>query len=306
MRILVLGAGATGGYYGGRLVEAGADVTFLVRSKRAQQLKQNGLVVKSKYGDLKTDVKVIEKVDQPYDIVLLSCKAFDLNSSIDAIAPAVGEQSAVFPLLNGMRHVDTLMDRFGGDRVLGGLCQISSTLDEDGEVIHLNDQHFLRFGELSGKGSKRVDELAAITSKAIMKADASETILHDMWDKWTRLSALAGITCLMRSSIGDIARSPQGKELETQLFNECVSVGTAHGFNPRGNYVSLNLTQLTDESSALTASMLRDIERGNKVEGDHILGDLIDRAEEKTVAVPLLRTAYCHIKAYEQRQARNS
>lgn len=306
MRILILGAGATGGYYGGRLIEAGADVTFLVRPRRAAQLRKTGLLVKSQYGDIAATPKLIESVSEPFDLIIISCKAFDLDSSIEAIKPAVAKHSAVLPLLNGMRHIDDLLHQFGDENVLGGLCQISSTLNEDGEIIHLNDQHFLKFGELKGVMSPRIEELSTLAAGAKMAANASTTILHDMWDKWMRLATLAGITSLMRSSVGDIARSQGGQEIAMQLFNECLSIGTAYGYGARGQFIEQTHSMLTDTSSTLMASMLRDIEKGNKVEGDHILGDLISRAERKSIPVPILRVAYCHVKAYEHRRDRQA
>ncbi|RTL45243.1 MAG: 2-dehydropantoate 2-reductase [Candidatus Melainabacteria bacterium] len=305
MQTLILGAGATGGYFGARLLEAGADVTFLVRPKKAEQLRETGLIVKSATGDItRPDVKLIEKVQEPFELIILSCKAFDLPSAIAAIKPGVGSNTTIFPLLNGLRHIDELQKSFGKERVIGGMCIISATVDERGRIVHLNDAHTLKFGELNGDMSPRIKAIKEMTAEAKNKSIASTNIQKDMWEKWVMLATLAGLNCLMRANIGEIARSPGGKEIAEQMLNECLAVMKAHGHEPGEQFVRDTLARSIDEKSTLAASMLRDLEKGNNVEGDQILGDLIARAEKKDVEVPALRMAYCNVKAYEQRRHR--
>src|SRR5215470_17416960 len=153
MRFLMVGAGAIGGYFGGRLLEAGRDVTFLVRPGRAARLAANGLVLTSPAGDasLPSPPTVLApELRDAFDVVILTCKAFDLDAAIESVAPAVGPDTAVVPLLNGMRHLDELDARFGPARVLGGACFISARLDDAGRVVHASDFHRLAFGERSG------------------------------------------------------------------------------------------------------------------------------------------------------------
>ncbi len=305
METLILGAGATGGYFGARLLEAGADVTFLVRPRKAQQLRDSGLVVKSATGDVyRRDIKIIEAVEKPYQLVILSCKAFDLPSAITAVKPAVDGGTTIFPLLNGLKHIDELQKKFGKDRVIGGMCIISATVDESGRIVHLNDQHTLKFGELNGDLSPRIKAIKAMTAEAKNKSIASTNIQKDMWEKWVMLATLAALNCLMRANIGEIARSPGGKEIAEQMLNECLDVMKAHGHEPTEQFVRDTLARSVDEKSTLAASMLRDLERGNSVEADQILGDLIARAEKKGVEVPALKMAYCNVKSYEQRRNR--
>src|SRR6266481_4605939 len=159
MRVLVVGAGAIGGYFGGRMLQAGRDVTFLVRPRRAAELTDAGLVIKSPNGDvtLKNPPAVqADKLSEKFDVVLLSCKAFDLDDAIKSFAPAVGPQTAILPLLNGMRHLDVLDGKFGRERVLGGLCAIAVTLNEAREVVQLAPMQSLGFGERDGGHSDRV------------------------------------------------------------------------------------------------------------------------------------------------------
>src|SRR4030088_46867 len=215
MRILVVGAGAIGGYFGGRLLQAGNDVTFLVRPKRAAELASAGLVIKSPNGDvtLKNPPTVqADKLAEQFDVLLLSCKAFDLDDAINSFAPAVGPQTAIIPLLNGMRHLDTLDAKFGRDRVLGGLCAIAATLNEKREVVQLAPLQSLTFGERDGKLSDRVRAISEVFAKGNFGSAASETIVQDMWEKWVFLASLAASTCLMRTSVGHILVAPGGKD----------------------------------------------------------------------------------------------
>ena len=303
MRILVLGAGATGGYFGGRMLEAGADVTFLVRPQRAERLRREGLVVESHYGNLHLrDLALVEKVQEPFDLVILSCKAYDLEGAMEAVAPAVGAESMVLPLLNGMQHLSVLQKRFAEENILGGCCVISSELSENGRIIHLNKNHSLRYGELSGVMSERMQELEEVIASCNFTSQASFSIVQDMWEKWVLIASLAALTTLMRATVGDIARAPFGKEIAEQLATECLAILKAHDFEPSSAFVEATYSRLVDPDSTLTASMLRDMERGNRVEGKQILGDFIHMAKAKELSVPVLQTAYCHVSAYELRR----
>ncbi len=306
MKILVVGAGAIGGYFGGRLLEAGRDVTFLVRPKRAAQLAETGLVIKSGKGDAnlaKPPTILAGDLRRPFDLVLLSLKAYDLEAAIDSFAPAVGPETAILPLLNGMRHLDVLDQRFGKDRVLGGECVIAATLDDRGRILHLNDFHLLTFGERFVARSPRIDAIAREFQGAKTEARVSAVILLEMWEKWVMLASLAAITCLMRASVGDIVEAG-GAPLALRLLEECGAIAAAAGFAPRPEFLERTRNTLTAAGSSFAASMLRDIERGGRTEGDHILGDLIHRGERSLPEHSLLRLAYTHLKAYEARRAR--
>jgi 2-dehydropantoate 2-reductase len=306
MKILVVGAGAIGGYFGGRLLNAGRDVTFLVRAKRAAQLAQTGLVIKSRLGDAALNAPptvLAEDLRASFDLVLLSCKAYDLDAAIDSFAPAVGPQTAILPLLNGMRHLDVLDRRFGAHRVLGGECVIAATLDDAGRVMHLNDTHLLAFGERASPASSRTEAIAAAMQAANFASRVSADILLEMWEKWVFLSTLAGITCLMRASVGDIVAAG-GAPLALALLEECRAVAASAGYAPRAAALEQARANLTATGSTLTASMARDIERGAKIEADHVLGDMLRRGSGTIdMERSILRLAYTHAKAYETRLA---
>ena len=232
MRVLVVGAGAIGGYFGGRLLQAGQDVTFLVRPKRAAELAGNGLVIKSPAGDvtLKNPPTVqADSLNEKFDVVLLSCKAFDLDDAMTSFAPAVGPETSIIPLLNGMLHLDVLDGKFGRDRVLGGLCAIAVTLNEKREVMHLAPMQSLGFGERDGKMSDRVRAIAEVFARGNCGAAPSEHVLQDMWEKWVFLASLAAATCLMRSSVGTILAVPGGKDFMLGMLDECSAVAAAEG-----------------------------------------------------------------------------
>ena len=313
MRVLVVGAGATGGYFGARLAEVGRDVTFLVRPARAEKLAADGLQVRSPVGDYRIDEPQTVTADAlegagPFDLVLLSCKAYDLDAALSDVAPAVGPQTAVLPILNGMRHLEALDAKFGETRVLGGSCGIVATLTKAGEIRQMSELHTFTYGERDGSRSARVEAVEALMQGACFQARASDTIVLEMWEKWVFLATLAGSTTLMRAAVGDIVAAPGGRAFIEGLYEECRVVAAASGFGPRDKVQAGARKMLTADGSAMTASMLRDIENGARIEADHIVGDLIARGREAApdAARPLLELAYAHLRSYQHRREREA
>jgi 2-dehydropantoate 2-reductase len=305
MRILVVGAGAIGGYFGGRLLQAGRDVTFLVRPRRATELASAGLVIKSPHGDVTLTAPPAlqaDKLDRAFDLVLLSCKAFDLDDAIKSFAVAVGPDTAILPLLNGMRHLDVLERRFGAHAVLGGLCAIAATLNERREIVQLAPMQSLGFGERDGRRSGRVQAIAEVMASGKFGAAASTQVIQDMWEKWVFLASLAASTCTMRAPVGAILAAPGGKDFILGILDECSAVASAEGHTPAGPFFERTRGMLTAEGSQLTASMFRDIQAGAEVEADHVIGDLIARGDAAKVPVPKLKIAYTHLKAYQSQR----
>jgi 2-dehydropantoate 2-reductase len=304
MRLLIIGAGGVGGYFGARLLEAKRDVTFLLRPRRAAQLQQTGLIVRSSHGDLELPPPpyvLAEQIREPFDVILVACKSYDLPATMGSFAAAVGPETAILPQLNGMRHIDQLAARFGRAHVLGGVCQISSAVDANGAIIHLNDIHKIVFGELDGSRSPRLDAISAAFSGAKFDSEASAEIVQEMWEKWVFIATAAGITCLMRAAIGDVVDAG-GAAFAKRLYDECAVVAAAAGFPPRSHVTERSLRIVTAPGSKITASMLKDIERGAPIEGDQIIGDLIERGGAPSDG--LLATVYLHLKAYEARRRR--
>lgn len=304
LRILVVGAGAIGGYFGGRMIDSGHDVTFLVRPRRAVQLAAHGLVIRSPRGDLDIPAPATVQagaITGPFDAVVLSCKAYDLDDAMASFAPAVGPGTKILPLLNGMRHIDILAARFGEDAVLGGECKISTTLEADGTVRQFGEMQALSLGERHSPNGPTAQALAAALAPA--GGRLSDAIMQEMWEKWVIISTVAATTCLMRAPIGDVVAGG-GAPIARGILAEAAAIAARAGYAMRDVPRQRLETTVTTPGSAFVASMLRDIERRGPVEADHILGDLISRAEPG--AATLLNVAYVHLKAYEARRARGA
>lgn len=305
MKILVIGAGATGGYFGGRLLQAGRDVTFLVRPKRAELLAKNGLVIKSPVGDVtlpNPPTVLAENIKSPFDVIILSCKAYDLDDAIASFALAVGPDTAIIPFLNGMKHLDVLDAKFGIDNVMGGQCQIASMLDAQGVIHHLTPLQAFSFGERGTRKDDRAKRIEAALQGAMFEAKASAVIAQEMYEKWVFLATLAGSTSLMRAPAGHITGAPGGADFIRALRAEIASIAEAAGHAPRAEFLERTGGMLFAPGSPLTASMLRDIRVNARIEADQIIGDLIHRADinkKGALSVPLLRIVYTHLKAYE-------
>jgi 2-dehydropantoate 2-reductase len=308
MKILVLGAGAVGGYFGGRMAEAGADVTFLVRPKRADSIAKDGLRIRGKSGDLTLAAKCVlaGKVGADYDVVMLTAKAYDLPDAMDAIAPAIAGRAFVWPLLNGMSHLEALDAKFGAAKVLGGVAYISSTLATDGTILHLNDFHRVVFGPRSAGQHPICDALSQAMLGVKFDWKQLDNVEQAMWDKWVMLATMAGMTCLMRGAVGDILAAQAGEKLMLQLVAECAAVAKAEGYATPDGVMKNYHGMMTARGSTITASMLRDVESGGKAEGDHVLGALLARARKHGLATPLLEIATTHLETYVARRKREA
>jgi len=310
MRILILGAGGVGGYFGGRLVESGADVTFLVRPARRRLLEEHGLVIKSPVGDAKLEVNTLAAGESArrFDLAIVTCKAYDLAAAIDAVEPHVEAGAVALPILNGMAHNDIMRERLGHGRVVGGIAQCSTTLNARGEIEHLNEIARLAFGSFADQPNPNeidplLDGFAAICKQANFKSRRSDPIDQDLWDKWVMLATLAGMTTLMRASVGEIMATREGSELMAEFLEEAVAVATESEYPPSPDYLASVRQILFAPGSGFTASMLRDMEAGGPIEGDHVIGDMYRRAHDMGLDAHLLRVAYCHLQAYEARRA---
>ena len=306
MRFLVLGAGAVGGYFGGRLAEAGRDVTFLVRGPRTNMLAEHGLRVESPLGDFTVPVKVAtaDRVGGPYDIVLLTAKHYDLDAAIDAIRPGVGPQTAVLPLLNGLVHLERLDLVFGPGRVLGGVAYVGAVLLPDGSIRHHNRLSGIAFGERGGGVTERARAIEREFAGTPVSAPASPDILQEMWEKFVMMGAMAGMNCLMRGNIGEIVSTEEGAALMIEALAECQEVAAASGHAPRPQSRERVQAMLTERGSINSASMRQDLEAGRRTEADAIVGDMLRRARRFGISTPLLRAAWCHLQVHENRLIR--
>jgi 2-dehydropantoate 2-reductase len=304
MKILVLGAGGIGGYFGGRLAQAGGDVTFLVRPGRQRQIAADGLVIESPLGNARIAARTVvaEGLAPGYDLVLFTCKAYDLDSAIEAIAPAMSGGCAVLPLLNGLAHLDRLDERFGAASVIGGTCQINVGLAPDGAVKHMEPLNRILFGERDRSRSARAQAFAAALAKTTIDWTWSDDILQDMWEKFAFLAALASTTCLFRGNVGEIMATPDGRAIAVRALEANVAVARAEGHAPREPMLKWALERLT-RPGPQSASMLRDMEAGKPVEADHIVGHMLALARRHGIDDAVLAMAYTHLKTYEARRS---
>ncbi len=307
MRVLVLGAGAVGGYFGGRLVEGGGceEVAFLVRPGRKAALERDGLAIDSPHGNFRGPVRAVlsEEAGTDWDIALLSCKAYDLDGAIATLRPALGPRTGVVPLLNGMTHLETLQAAFGKARVLGGLARIFAALTPEGVVRHHGGQASIAFGELDGTLSDRVRGLAAAFEKApAAGGEASGTIRQLMWDKLVMLHTVAATSVLMRANVGEVARAPGGIAWMGRLLDRNAAIAAAEGFALQPEALQQIRPMFENPKAKNQASMLHDLEAGGRIEADHILGFMLEAARRAGVEDALHETAYIHAKAFENRR----
>jgi 2-dehydropantoate 2-reductase len=305
MRLLIVGAGSTGGYFGARLVAAGRDVTFLVRPARAAHLRTHGLQVTSPHGDLSLFPSVVtaDALQGPVDAVLLTVKAYALDAALDDLAPAVGPETMVLPVLNGMRHVGAIRARFGDGALVGCTCKVATVLDKDGRIIQLAPFQELAYGEMDGSLSPRIKALDAFMTGAGFDAKLSTSIELEMWHKWILLSALGAINCLMDGTVGDVVATPGGPAFVLRLLDEVASVAVAEGHRPAEPFLATARDMLTAAGSQQTSSMFRDMKNGLPVEAGQIVGDLLARGQAHGLDLPLLGAAFSRLCVYEGRIA---
>jgi len=304
MRLLVVGAGAVGGYFGMRLAKAGRDVTFLVRPRRAEQLRSDGLRVASLRGDLRIEpqIEVTGALARTYDAVLLAVKAYALEDAMRDLAPAVGPTTMIVPFLNGMRHLDVLVARFGESAVLGGVSMVATQIEPDGLIRQLGEGASLLYGERAGGTSARVEALDAALRDAGFDAASSPRILAEMWRKWIMLATAGALTCLMRGTVGDV-EAAGGTPTVERIFAECSAVAAASGYPPAPEVAAGLIGMLTKRGSNGTSSMYRDLIAGNAIEGEHIIADMVARGEALGVPTPLLEATRTNLRVYSAGQA---
>ena len=301
MRILVVGAGAVGGYFGARLAQANRDVTFLVRAKRAEEIKGNGLQIATPHENLTLHPKVITagQINGPYDVIILAVKSYALSGTINDFAAAVGPETMILPVLNGMRHIDLLAARFGAHAVLGGVCLVATEIDQDGRIRQLADFQSLTYGELEGQSTSRLQKVDETLRGAGFDAAISNHILDDMWQKWVQIATLGALTCLMRGNVGEIASISGGADLSLSALRECSDIARVCGHPPSATFLEQEAVQLTDQGSRLTSSMYRDLKKSAPVEVDAIVGDLLEYGRKHGLTMPILHAAFVNLSIYQ-------
>jgi 2-dehydropantoate 2-reductase len=302
LRVLVVGAGAVGGYFGGRLYEKGVDVTFLVREERQKKIKENGLSIKSVHGDVTIQPKTIlvTDIEEPYDIILVGTKSYHFHQAIEDIKPFVGLNTVIIPMLNGIKHLHVLQEVFSKNQVLGGLCFVESTVDVNGVIIQTSQTHEFVYGELSGEKTARIIEIDKLFSNTKTTIRKSDTIMKDMWHKYMFISGLSGITTLFRSSIGPIREAEYGLEIIEKLFKEIGAIMRTANAPIADGVEEVLFKRINEMDYTMKSSMQRDMEKGEQIEGDHLQGYLLTLAEEYKIQAPYLKMVYSNLCTYEK------
>ncbi|MFD3665388.1 ketopantoate reductase family protein [Streptomyces sp. NPDC058659] len=303
MKILVVGAGATGGYFGALLARSGQDVTFLVRPARAGALRERGLRVVGRDEEWVLTPRLVtaDELTGPYDLVLLSVKSTGLDRAVEDIAPAVGPGTALVPLLNGLAHIDVLNARFGASAVLGGVAKVVTTLDETGDIRRLAPLAHLAFGEQDGTVSARVERIRAVLDAAGIDAPVPERVMTAMWHKWVFITTFGAVTSLMRGTVGDVYDTPGGAALGPSVLDEAAAVAAAAGHPVPEAERAATLAVVSASGSRMVPSLYRDLTAGHPTEVEHLFGDLTDRARAFGVATPLLDLATLHLRVHQRR-----
>lgn len=300
MKILIVGAGAIGGYFGGRLLEIGKDVTFLVREKRKKQLEEFGLNINSVHGNVKLIPQLIttDDHDRQFDMILISTKSYHLAQVIQDIRPFVQQDTIILPLLNGIAHLELLIDAFGDEAVIGGLCFIETTLDEQGIIVQKSPLHQLIYGERSGEITPRMESLQNVFKGINATCELSTQIMQEMWHKYLFITTLSGITSLMESPIGPIMELESGRHTVRSLLDEIKAIMTKIEAPIRDTIVDESFTKISQMPTDMKSSMQRDMEKSLPLEADHLQGFLLHHAS--TLQAPVLNTIYTKLKIYEK------
>ena len=300
MSILVVGAGATGGYFGARLAQAGRDVTFLVRERRAAALRERGLRIIGRDGTetIKPTLVTAVPPGAVADVVLVTVKADGLDAVIPQVRPAVGPDTAIIPVLNGMRHLSLLNEAFGRSATLGGVAVLSTQLDSSGDIRQLNDWASLTFGAQDGQRTPAVERANALLSGAGFQVAVSNDIMAAMWQKWAFIASAGALNCLLRGSVGEIAAVDGGEEIARAIVAETHSVAEAAGYPVPERARNQTLSTLTTPGSPFTSSLYRDLNEGKPVEVETILGDLAAEGRKAALHIPLLDAATVALRVY--------
>jgi 2-dehydropantoate 2-reductase len=305
MRIGIFGSGGVGGYFGGRLAEAGEDVRFVARGAHLAAMRERGLRVTSLAGDFL--VHPVRVSDDPralgeVDVVLVAVKAWQVSEAAEALGPMLGRATFVVPLQNGIEAPDILAATLGQDRVLGGLCRIIAWAEEPGHIRHAGVAPSVTFGELDSTGSPRAEALRAAFARARgVRAEIAPDVRAAMWEKFLFIAATSGVGALTRAPVGIIRSQPETRALLTQALAEIHAVALAQGIALPADAVETTLTFVDALPADGTMSMQRDVIEGRPSELEAQIGAVVRLGEASGVPVPLHRTIYAALLPLERR-----
>lgn len=290
MKILVFGTGGVGGYFGGRLAEAGHEVTFIARGAHLAAIREHGLQVESVAGDF--TIHPARATDNPADagspdVVLVATKAWDVTPAACAIQPILGPNTFIIPIQNGVSAPDELAAVLGQERVLGGLCRISALIGAPGVIKHVGVDPFIAFAELDGQKSERVEQLcAAFAACKGITVDVPADIQAALWNKFLFIAAMSGVGAVTRQPVGVFRAVPESRALLLATLEETYAVAKARGVNLPADAVQKTLAFIDNTAPGVTASMQRDIMEGKPSELESQNGAVVRMGRELGVPTP--------------------
>lgn len=294
MKAVVVGAGAVGGYFGSRLAEAGVDVTFLVREKRAASLRKRGLTVVSPHGEYRYTPQVVTDAAEieACDVLVVAVKNYHLADTLATLRPLVERGAKVLPLLNGIGHLDTLRAAFGEEAVLGGYCNIIVTLNEQGDVVHTSPTHEFTFGALVPEQEAVCERLLAAGQGAKINLHHSQAIYRDMWQKYLFITAFSGVTTASRLSIEKVLAHPPTRDVLRRALTEMHLLAGRKGAEMPDDLVEKLLSYMDSFPAGATSSMHQDFRKGLPLEVESLQGVAVRYGEEEGIDLPTIRTLY--------------
>jgi 2-dehydropantoate 2-reductase len=301
MKIAVMGAGGVGGYFGARLAKSGEDVSFVARGNHLAAMRNNGLQVISGNGDvLIKPVKATDKPAEigPVDLVIVAVKLWSTQEALADAKPLVGTNTAVVSFQNGVVAADAITEMYGKERALGGVSNIGAVIEKPGVIRHTGTMASLTFGELDGKTTPRVQTFLEACTKAGITSRATDDIQKAIWEKYVFLVAASAMTSLTRLPLGPVREDPDTRALTAQIMSEVYSVGKAKGVRLDPDLVEKLLQRLDGLPREMVASMLGDLERGNRLELPWLSGGVVQMGKALGVATPANGFVYAALKHY--------
>jgi 2-dehydropantoate 2-reductase len=301
MRIAVMGAGGTGGYFGALLARAGEDVAFIARGAHLEAIRERGLQIKSPVrGDFTVQAKATDDPAEvgPVDAVLFCVKAFDNAEAARRIRPMVGPEAVVVSVQNGIDNEDVLGEILGRGAVLGAIAQVSSIVDGPGVIGHRSGPDVIRVGELEGGVSPRVERLVEVLKRAGINADPHPNIRVALWSKFVFICAVSGVTALTRLPMGIILADPETTALLRGVMEEAAAVGRARGITLPDDLIDQLAGSFGAMGPQLRGSMAYDLEAGRRMELETLQGTVVRLGRELGVPTPLNFAVYAALRPY--------
>jgi 2-dehydropantoate 2-reductase len=302
MKIAAMAAGAVGGYFGARMAAAGHDVFFIARGAHRAAIEKNGLKVESVHGDVhlpKPNVTDDPAKVGPVDIVLFAVKLWDTEKAAEQARPLIGPHSRLITLQNGVDSVERIAPILGADQTVGGIAAIATVIDTPGVIKHTSSFAMMRFGRADKRADATLQAFADAGKAAKIDVAIADDIERERWQKFIFLTAMAGATAALRSSIGPIVADPELRAFFRQLMQEAFAIGKAKGVALDPGYIESRMDFVLNKvEPGMKASMAHDLERGNRLELDWLAGKVREFGRALGIPTPASDTVYTVLKLH--------